>query len=938
MNWEIFTYASGDKLRMVLNAVASIFGNDDYGQAVAVVALLAFIGYLIMSAFDQRGINNFRWFLGMVFFYFAVLVPKTDVIITDRIVPSNSAVVSNVPLGLAMTAGFFSKTGDWFARANEVVFSMPNQLNYTENGLLFGHSMLESASKMRVTDGRTRQNLIEFIKSCVVIDGLGMRRFNIEDLERSPNLLDFFSNNVAQNAARFAYIQPGGSVAVEPCRPGFNSLLRPDIEAQAATSMRYAGVENHWVARITGGAADAQAKMDSQIQNALNYLTGWGGSSAEAVNQFSMTNALADGWVALNKELNFDAGMQSLVLQKAERERESTFHATAKMVDDALPMLKAIFECFIYAIFPIVALIALLSPAKVGLGYIKALVWINLWAPIYVILHFFGSYYDVSVMREIMGTHGGGFSAFANTALIEKMMTTKNTVAYLATSIPLIAWMLISQSGAMMSGFAGRVLQGYDQAASSAAGEGASGQLKLGGHDIREVPGSSMMQNSPQGLETSHLSGAGQQITSHADGSSTISNPISRTELDASVMSDFSRSLENDYTQLQMMTEGLRHQQTESSLAGLAAMDSYIEQAQRAETHSSNFGHGDKNSLSYAQSEREAMTDRFAEQTGVGKDRAIEIMGQLSAGIKGGTPLQGLVGSGAYAEMKAALTGKGQELTKEEWNNVTDYVQSDEFARTMQYSMEATLTHSAQFGGGWSQAGSESLQASYTEQQQATREYSVAFQETEAASQRLAESERMGEKWSASTTDYNLEQIAQGEGVSKEVAAYQVREAARNGDIATMQSLLAHVSPALSRESSLPGVDIAQSMARVDRSYDIGRGSIDAGSDENAATVAGRNSSAGVTRGYQESIVNHRQSEVEQSRQHGVETNAGAGGGKEFRDIMDSEDRLAARGEEHTANVQEELRERDRTFMRGPADFAEEKTDSLVSKIKGWFN
>ncbi len=944
MNWEIFTYGSGDKLRYVFNAVASIFGNGDYGQAMAVVAMLAFLGYLIMSAFDQKGLNNFRWFIGMVFFYFAVLVPKVEVIITDRIIPANSAVVSNVPIGLAMSAGFFSQMGDWFARSGETVFSMPSQLNYSENGLLFGHSMLESASKMRITDGRTHKNLMEFIKSCVVIDGLGQERFDVQDLEKSPNLLEFFSNNVAQYAARFVYKDSSGARTIQPCRDGFNAHLRPDIEGLAGQSMMLAGTENFWVSKITGNANAAQEKMDSQIQNALSYLTGWGGNSEDVVNQFSMISALADGWVALNKELDFDAGMQSLAIQKAEREREATFHATAKMVDEALPMLKAIFEAFIYAIFPIIALLALVSPAKASLGYIKALIWINLWAPIYVILHFFASYYDAGVMREIMATHGGGFSAFANIVLIEKMVTTKNTVAYLATSIPLIAWMIISQSGAMMASFAGRVLGGYDQSASNAAGEAAAGRMQLAGHDIREVPGSGLMPNSPSGLDTSHMTASGQNVSTHADGSTTVTNPISKTELDSSMINDYTQSREQDYETSQMKTDALRQTQTESAVAGLAAMDSYIQQAQHAEQHSTNFSHGDKNSLNYAQSEREAMVDKVSDATGVGESRVAAIMGQISAGVKGGTPLEGLLGSGAYAEAKTALTGTGQEITKQDWNAVIEHMQSDEFAKTMQYSLEATLNNSAQFGGGWSETGSETLQAAYTTAEQATKEYSQSLQETEKASQRLGEAKRLSEKIQLNQADAVLEQIAAGEGISKVAAANAIHEAARSGDMDEFHRLMENVQGSVPRGGDLPGVDVAAARVEIQSGYQGAKAEVAGAGAGNAGLVESENQEARVTRETQEGIVDARQASVETSRQDGV-GNAGSVQDNADRDrIFNAQREMSEKGREVEGTVNSQIEKLDRVggnpVTRAMSDGVREavdNTDGLVDQIKGWF-
>ena len=51
---------------------------------------------------------------------------------------------------------------------------------------------------------------------------------------------------------------------------------------------------------------------------------------------------------------------------------------------------------------------------------------------------------------------------------------------YLSLSIPLMAWMMVSQSGAIMAGLAGRMMQSYDQPVAKAADEASTGNVHLG--------------------------------------------------------------------------------------------------------------------------------------------------------------------------------------------------------------------------------------------------------------------------------------------------------------------------------------------------------------------------------------------------------------------------------------------------------------------------
>ena len=109
--WELYTYGGGDFLRQIFNGVALIFGDDNYYGALKSAALLGFIGVLIYAAF-QKGPLDVKWILGIVMVVMVLVVPKVNVTITDRVVTANSAVVSNVPLGLGFTATAFSKLGD----------------------------------------------------------------------------------------------------------------------------------------------------------------------------------------------------------------------------------------------------------------------------------------------------------------------------------------------------------------------------------------------------------------------------------------------------------------------------------------------------------------------------------------------------------------------------------------------------------------------------------------------------------------------------------------------------------------------------------------------------------------------------------------------------------------------------------------------------------
>lgn len=780
MNWEIFTYGSGDQLRMTLTAIASLFGNDDYAMAMMTTATIAFVGYLVIAAFDRQSLSNFRWLIGMIVLYMATVVPKVDVIVNDRVMPANSAVVGNVPIGLAMTAGFFSQIGDYFARSFETVFSMPNAVRYTENGLLFAHSMLDDAAQMRITDARTKANMNRFIKNCVVIDGLGMRRFTVRELDSSANLAEFFSTRVAANAASFMYINSGGDSVIRPCRDGFANSLRPDIEAIADAMIEGQASESFWNIGKTGDTAGSVVQFQTKMQGALQFLTGLGQSPQRTAMQFAQVNALGDGWVAMSKDLDFDAGLQAIVIEKAERERELSYHAMTQLSGEMLPMLQAIFECFIYAIFPIVVLLAIVSPAKASLGYVKALIWINLWPAMYAVIHFMVSYYDQNVMSAIVGSHGGGFSAYANTALLEKMVSSRNTVGYLAASIPIISWMLIAQSGAMMAAFAGRVLQGYDSSVGHAATEAASGQMRMGGLEYKTVPGGFAANSN----EMAYTTADGIQVRDHGGGGQTVANPQSSTQITTQTIDQMvSRAAQGvSRAEEHMAASSAALQQTVA--ASISEMNAAMTQISQQTAASDSLSTSQRESVENAVSMREALKEQLSAGAGVSQQGIESLFGD----VRGSVGFE-LFGTGNGFKASGGVKGEKSEMSSEDWKKVNEWMRSEENAQLFKSAIDAARQASIQTGTSETASGSDQLQAVSQRLDSALSEYRESYSERTAAMESFENSRSLAFDYRVDGIDAFLGVVAQAEGVSKLEAASMVNDAARSGDTTSLDRL-----------------------------------------------------------------------------------------------------------------------------------------------------
>lgn len=470
--WEVFTYGNGEFLRLIFNALAAIFATNDYLTALKTVVLIGLLVVMTQAAFF-RGQINLQWIMGAICIYFVLFIPKVNVAINDRIIPSNNAVVNNVPFGVALFTSGASKVGDWLTRSFEVVFSLPSEVSYAGNGLLFANHLVEESLKFEIRDERLATNLSSFWKSCVYYDLL-LNRYSFADLSRSTNLNNFFQNNVSQTRY-FDYLRTTNSTELLPCRAGYVQRLSNDLAAEVNAARTY------HAGRLLPdlNTSDAIAKYSGSMPMALSHLTGISLSASQSLSQVMLANSFKRGVGNFANSTDAAAAAQELAAAKAEAEREMSYSVLGKIAKRYLPILRNIFEAMVYAIAPVVFLLMMLPiGGKVVIGYLRAVGWIALWPPLYVILHFIITFYSQSSATALVD--GSGLVMANYTALKHSLEQHSVVAGYLTMSIPLIAWMVVQASGAMMAGVANRALQGYDSAVQKSASEVSSGNISMG--------------------------------------------------------------------------------------------------------------------------------------------------------------------------------------------------------------------------------------------------------------------------------------------------------------------------------------------------------------------------------------------------------------------------------------------------------------------------
>lgn len=472
MAFEIFTYGGGDLYRNVFNAIAIIFGNGDYLVAFKLAALIGFLALLLQSAFSGDAKKmNVQWIMIIAFVYLGFLVPKVDVNIKDQTKGALSdQVVSNVPLGLAIVASLPSTAKKFFTELFDQGFSLPGNMNYSTGGLGIGLEIVKRTMDARLHDGDLRMEMQRFFEECIAID-IAYNRFTWGSLINSTDLDGFLTQNLSKSTF-FEYPRASGNY--RSCGDSWSGIggLSKDISDSIADI-------NEEIGNFVYGSRDRHDLTKTQMlaltnttaDTAAQYMNMAAQNQSDRLLQSVLGNTLRDSSVALGAK----DGASAYIIEKAKAERIGTMQSMGKIAKEMLPIMQHIFEIIIIALFPLVALVFVTPLAAKALqSYAGAIIWVSSWSPLFVIVNFVSSYYAAQV-------NAGGLNTIAHSGQVSSIMSEYATIAgYLAASIPMISYMLVQRSGAMMAGLAGRAIQSYEGTASRASDEASSGNISTG--------------------------------------------------------------------------------------------------------------------------------------------------------------------------------------------------------------------------------------------------------------------------------------------------------------------------------------------------------------------------------------------------------------------------------------------------------------------------
>lgn len=381
---EVFTVGGGEYIVNTFNAVAAWTGGGGYRSMLQVVMVMGLAYSLLVVAFSLDWRAWLNWFLQATMIYMMLLVPTVTVKVTDRINPGLApAVVSNVPLGLGVMASFTSQIGDWMTRTAETVFVMPNALQLSNNGMVYGARLFDKAQAFQITDAEFRANLDEHMKQCVFYDVLlGFK--SMDTLTRSGDLWAVIGPGSPARGQKWITRAGDGTTSdsVLPCNEAYGNLdatwgSRVDKDLIPFAKQAYPKLANDVAA----------AKLRAELPVVAGQLHGATPADAFAyLRQVSMIDAFRAA-----RESFSDSRWDAYAAQRADAQARNTYTSIAQQAMTWVPLLNIVLTVVFYAMFPVLFPLFLFPRTGVPTlkGYATGFFYLAAWGPLYVVLHMF---------------------------------------------------------------------------------------------------------------------------------------------------------------------------------------------------------------------------------------------------------------------------------------------------------------------------------------------------------------------------------------------------------------------------------------------------------------------------------------------------------------------------------------------------------------------
>ncbi|KPF82207.1 hypothetical protein IP70_22305, partial [alpha proteobacterium AAP38] len=797
--WQVVTIGGGELYVDMLNVVASFVGTtssvNSFKSFLALTVMVGFFGLLIRTAFGGTFKAMMEWVVFVTVAINALLLVPARVQVVDRINSTlPGAVVDNVPIGLAVIVSLTTTVGDWATREMEALTSLPNDLTYAKNGMLFGSRLMEEVTKVEIVNSEFGGNVSSYMKQCVLYDLLN-GHIPIDSMSQSDDLWNFLTVTYSPNPALSMDYTSGTTKEIVACTEGRDrlNLVWPTQVTSGVNMLARRLFPNR-------DATTAQSLLVSALPVAHEYLVGVSKTASQAVKQSMMINVIDAAMREASAEAGSTAALTAYVDARTDLSTLRAQQAGGRAATKWLPLLKLTLEAAFVGIFVLSFPLAMVSKeggVKLGISYLQGFVWVASFGPIYAIVHRVATSdaRSDSLIAALTAAGGQGLTLATASGIRGVHAEIAASGAYMYLAVPVLA---AAVAGGLMAAtsVAQTALFAPQRAAQAAGEETATGNVSLGNNstDNYSYGNASFHQVATDGSlraggfsieggsgQTTRIGDSGRVITDNTGATSNLGTGL---ELGRNLGRELSRRGSQEVSAGDQLS-------TRSAESKIGSFNDVIDYAS---TQSTSAAASTALRETLSANEVQALesvkqgADRFAKDNNLSSAVAASVLAQ--AAVEGETP-----GLGFIPKVKGSVGGSlnTQGVDSETYAKAKEFVQQTGYRRSLDVATNAMREKSSDFRDGNEKNLGHRLSSDYGEQKrldtEAQAHYTRAKQYQTAATDTDLQSAAIHQNLSQPFIEWAREQTNPWTGTAYGTTADGLTTSARPEDQAIVRSL-----------------------------------------------------------------------------------------------------------------------------------------------------
>jgi len=778
---EGYVYGGLELYRDMFNAIAMMAGLDAVSSFLRLMLLMGLIIVVFQVVFSQKPQEILRWLVSAVFILGVAIVPKSSVVIHDRLAPAAPVVVDNVPLAVALVFSVATTAGDRMTQTMETAFGDPDIAEFSSHGMVFGSRIMMELNRVQWMDETYNTNMQSFVSNCVyyeLIDGT----YGMDELRNETNLLTFLTVDNPPNPARSAPMLDGaGNETVESC-PNLGTSLEADAIAVAQRTEQL--LARDLLPDQPDALALAMIRVD--VEGAHQMLIDESRDATDVFIQSMMINSMRDGMDTFAAQAGVETS--SYAESRASLQTRNTNLFSAELAHKWIPYLKIVLELIFYGMFPLLAPFFLLPGYGWSLirSYFGGFVMLQAWPPLFVIMN------KIMVTGAIIQSQAAAFDVTAGNDATSMTLFNMESIATVNADIASIAGFMMSLTPVIASTLAYGVdklasqseslLSTVKSGAQDAARAETTGDFSLGSTSFNTHRANQTFANQHHTSSSidegraSEILGNGARLTHGAngrqiyDGTGAMSNtgiPVSMSRTVGAELAEMSSEL-REYSQTQSEAATRSYQSGMNELWSWAQTDSagLMTAAERR------FGDNAQVMEAVSRVVEMANASSHGQSSGVSDERALEghVRGEAGTRIGAKASASGglnVLGTGATVEAYAdghvtasaggSWSQRDSERTAEEYSQSLNAQDRESFNQSMDEVLSAMASAQVSETGGTQNSRVSSIQQDLRESQDYQTRSDRALRDSEQASEQARRYESDAFRYDAPLHDQLLE-------------------------------------------------------------------------------------------------------------------------------------------------------------------------------------